>query len=741
MIDNDGTILDFEGESSDWIEIYNPNNYSINLFDYSLSDKSTDPLKWTFPEISIVPNGYLIVFCSGKDTLVNGEVHTNFSLSSNETISLFDNNPIIINRKRLDRIELFSLDENQSLGHLPDGGKYIGKLSKSSPGSTNNFADDIYCSLESGFYTNDQKVFLKSQMGFEVRYTLDGTDPDENSPLYTQGIELSNSNLKENKYCNIPTSPEDKYINYKEWVKPKKEIDKMHILKYASFFNNILISSINTKSYYINENNFESNLDVISLNIDSTLLFDTKIGIYVPGENFDTLNPGWTGNYFHYGRIQETPSYYTYINLESKQVVNQKINVKIHGGGTRVAAQKSIRLIARNYNGPDEFKLKLIDYNLEKFKSLNLKTTMGSYTSHFFLQNELISKLSENLNFEKLYFKPVIVFLNGEYWGIHTLTENLGKDYLSNFHNLDKDSIDIVSHDFQLADFGSVDDYKSLIQFIENNPLYIPENYEYVKSKIDIQSFIDYYIVQTYFANVDWPLGNIKAWKTKNKNSKWRWILYDLDATCISDNVYYNMFDHVTQSEHSNWPNSKESTFLFRSLIKNENFRNSFSDRAFYVVSDNFKIDKSFDALENIYSYYTPELQRHYDRWNFPSNFNSDWVNYSIESVREFLENRPQIYLNHLAELFNTTSIEINNNNDLNVYPNPSNGFISIKSNEYLNNVDIKIINSFGEIILTKNKVNFSEINFDLSSFSNGVYFIQIENNNKLITKKLNIIK
>jgi hypothetical protein len=151
-------------------------------------------------------------------------VHTNFSLSSNETISLFDNNPIIINRKRLDRIELFSLDENQSLGHLPDGGKYIGKLSKSSPGSTNNFADDIYCSLESGFYTNDQKVFLKSQMGFEVRYTLDGTDPDENSPLYTQGIELSNSNLKENKYCNIPTSPEDKYINYKEWVKPKKEI-------------------------------------------------------------------------------------------------------------------------------------------------------------------------------------------------------------------------------------------------------------------------------------------------------------------------------------------------------------------------------------------------------------------------------------------------------------------------------------------------------------------------------------
>lgn len=741
MIDNDGTIFDFSGEDSDWLEIYNPNKVSINLFDYSLSDKVSDPIKWTFPEVIIPPKGFLIVFCSGKDTVVNGEIHTNFSLSENEVVSLYDNNPIVINRKRLDRLEIPDLVENQSFGHLPDGGNYLGKLSKSSPGLTNNFSDEIFCSVESGFYTEDKKVHLRSAMGFEIRYTLDGSEPTEESELYSKPIELSNSNLKENKYCNIPTTPNSELINYQEWIKPAKNIAKMHTLKYASFISNINISNVNTKLYYIDSLPFNNSLDIVSIVADSNSLFDAKIGIYVPGEMFDSTNPGWTGNYFHQGRILETPADFTYFNIKSNGITNQKINIKIHGGGTRVAAQKSLRLIARNYNGPDEFNLSLLNYDLIKFKSLNLKTTMGSYSSSFFLQNELISSLSKDLLFEKLHYKPVVVFLNGEYWGIHTLTENLSKDYLKNFHSLDKDSIDIVIHDFLNADFGSVDQYKNMIDFIAINPLYIPENYNYIKSKIDIESFIEYYIVQTYFANLDWPLGNIRAWKPKGNNTKWRWILYDLDASCIFDNLNYNMFEHITQDQHSNWPNSKESTFLFRSLIKNENFRQSFSDRAFYIVNNIFNIENSFKVYEEINSMYTPEMQRHYDRWTFPINFGSDWIEYSNQTIYEFLERRPEIYLRHLTELFKTTSVEISQD-DFNVYPNPSNGFINIESEDVNYNCNVKIFNTFGELVYQRTNLNFSKLNIDLSYLPNGAYFIQIENNNnQLITKKINIIK
>ena len=108
MASNDSTLLDEDGESSDWIEIYNPveDNTAINLDGYALSD---DPLllqKWTFPDTQLAPGSRLVVFASGKDRAVTGsELHTNFSLERNgeflalvapdgiTTLSVFDTYP------------------------------------------------------------------------------------------------------------------------------------------------------------------------------------------------------------------------------------------------------------------------------------------------------------------------------------------------------------------------------------------------------------------------------------------------------------------------------------------------------------------------------------------------------------------------------------------------------------------------------------------------------------------------
>ena len=64
---NKNTLKDMDNEYSDYIEIYNSHDYEINLKDYYLSDDSTSSKKWTFPEITIKGNEYLIVFASGKD--------------------------------------------------------------------------------------------------------------------------------------------------------------------------------------------------------------------------------------------------------------------------------------------------------------------------------------------------------------------------------------------------------------------------------------------------------------------------------------------------------------------------------------------------------------------------------------------------------------------------------------------------------------------------------------------------
>jgi hypothetical protein len=76
-----GSLLDEDGDSSDWIEIQNLGNTTANLLDWSLTDETNNPTKWRFPATNMLPGGFLVVFASEKDRRVPGaRLHTNFKL-------------------------------------------------------------------------------------------------------------------------------------------------------------------------------------------------------------------------------------------------------------------------------------------------------------------------------------------------------------------------------------------------------------------------------------------------------------------------------------------------------------------------------------------------------------------------------------------------------------------------------------------------------------------------------------
>jgi hypothetical protein len=83
MASNDGTLLDEDGASSDWIEIYNAGDESIDLAGWSLTDDADELTKWSFPSTTLEPSQFLVVFASGNDrAIAGGELHTNFKLKS-----------------------------------------------------------------------------------------------------------------------------------------------------------------------------------------------------------------------------------------------------------------------------------------------------------------------------------------------------------------------------------------------------------------------------------------------------------------------------------------------------------------------------------------------------------------------------------------------------------------------------------------------------------------------------------
>ncbi len=86
MASNDATLLDGDGETSDWIELFNAGDAPLDLLGWHLTDDDANLDKWTFPSVTLAPGAFLIVFASGQLTETHvdagGHLHTDFSLSA-----------------------------------------------------------------------------------------------------------------------------------------------------------------------------------------------------------------------------------------------------------------------------------------------------------------------------------------------------------------------------------------------------------------------------------------------------------------------------------------------------------------------------------------------------------------------------------------------------------------------------------------------------------------------------------
>jgi len=278
MSDNESTIADEDGDYSDWIELYNKSNDIINLEGFTLSDDEDDLNKWTFPAISLPPNGFLLIFASDKNRINSGELHANFKISAQgETLFLSNQEGILI-----DEYEEIPLSNNLSYGAFPDGHFNSQLLSIPTPGYSNNINNEVQMSRRGGFYKTPFYQKVSNQLADTIRYTFDGNLPTSDSNVFPDSLHLGYLYEKPNYFSEFQTSPEQSLIAYKAWESPKVLIDKAHILRYASFNNGVRTSKIYTQTYFIDSTIFEKyNLPVVSLITEENNLFDDTIGIYV----------------------------------------------------------------------------------------------------------------------------------------------------------------------------------------------------------------------------------------------------------------------------------------------------------------------------------------------------------------------------------------------------------------------------------------------------------------------------
>lgn len=130
------------------------------------------------------------------------------------------------------------------------------------------------------------------------------------------------------------------------------------------------------------------------------------------------------------------------------------------------------------------------------------------------------------MNIDYALTRPVIMYLNGEYYGIYDLNEDQNKDYLVNHYGVDGDAVDIIQRNTTVLQ-GSNADIKRVFSYAVNRDLSDDAVFAEFAEWVDVDAFTDYFIAQTYFINSD--MFNQKYWRSHDYAVKWRPIFYDLD--------------------------------------------------------------------------------------------------------------------------------------------------------------------------------------------------------------------
>ncbi|MGI6369774.1 MAG: CotH kinase family protein [Candidatus Kapaibacterium sp.] len=533
-------------------------------------------------------------------------LHTDFKLSKDKgKIYLFNKSG-----EQIDYIEYGEQKTDISFGRYPDGSSNLVYFEKPTPGLTNSGvkrpkALEPIFSIQGGFYKNDFSLTLtnpNTSENINIYYTTNGDEPTLNSNLYLSPISISTTTVLRAKAISNNKDTND--------------------------------SRIVTHTYFFGEN---SKLPIISLVTDSLFLWEKKQGIFTPEKIFYKKIIPANFEYF----ANDIPPY------------NSAIGLRLQGSNSRTYPQKSWRLYAEDYYQYPTFEHKFFpDEYQNNYEKLILRIG-GRDWKRALMRDQIAHNLAKNLN-KELICSPVnnvLTFLNGKFHGIAQFMERQDDNFIAEKYNIEKSSITALEKNFYFTldelkyapNYDCGKEWFDLIDTLEFLDMQ-RDGLEYLDSKIDLDNFTDYIILQTFLQNGDWPHNNVLFWKSTELDNKWRWIVYDLDASFSQGNIdetYSNYFDL------SRLKPKETIQQLFQTIIKDSTFYRKFITRFADLMNTEFSSDNIVSKIDSLEKVLAPEIKRQ------QATYDSSCVNWEkeVERMREFATNRPAYQRLHLREI------------------------------------------------------------------------------------------
>ena len=523
---------------------------------------------------------------------------------------------------------------------------------------------------EGGFYSSDVEIQMMAPKDAVICYTLNSEEPTrENGYIYTEPIVLS-----------------------------ADEEEAVCVVRARAFYQDGTMSDICTESYFYGKE-IQQRYDslVVSITGNPEDLFGYENGILIPGSRYDVFmaehpdaHPGGgvDANYTMRGMMSERQVHIEIYGADGDCFVAQDGGVRVAGELSRLNQHKSLRLYARREyageNGEDnKFRYDFFgdlcsveDGTMgQAYKRLLLQNSGQDY-GYGFVRTELVSRLAQQAGFpDTQHVRPACVYINGDYYGSYWLSNSFDSQYFENrYGQQDGEFIVLEGGDRLKTPADEADDlevqrtdlFNERYNAFAQMDLTVEENYRELLEFLDVENYLQYFAIENYVGNDDWPDANVKTYRYEAGESgygegaldgRYRMLLFDADYG-FGLLFYYDTIGCLV-NEMTLDKIMYEKSPLFAALMEREDCRQYFASYTLDLMNGVMRHENVTAQVDTLHREHVSELSRTLAVEGLvggllldESSLNMDTVERNIQSIKDYARNRPEYILQDIAEKF-----------------------------------------------------------------------------------------